>query len=92
MVAPNSEKVHSLRTKSLTSNNYLLKPFIGDLRNAVENALTNMESRNVKVKGQKEFLNALKSAIDGLISTDIVGNVTYEPCSRASNWMEAERG
>ena len=77
-MAPNSEKSSLLEANLLTSNNYLLKPFIGtDLRNAVENALTNMESRDVKVKGQKEFLNALKSMSDGLISTDIVGNVTY---------------
>ena len=77
-LAPNSEKSSLLEANLLTSNNYLLKPFIGtDLRNAVENALTNMESRDVKVKGQKEFLNALKSMSDGLISTDIVGNVTY---------------
>ena len=77
-LAPNSEKSSLIKANLLTSNNYLLKPFIGtDLRNAVEYALTNMESRDVKVKGQKEFLNALKSMSDGLISTDIVGNVTY---------------
>ncbi|MAW11204.1 MAG: hypothetical protein CMO54_05060 [Verrucomicrobiales bacterium] len=75
------------------SNHYLIKPFEGnDLKSAIELAVSNLEYKENYISHEKQFLNAIKSMSDGLISTDIVGNVTYmNPVAEAlTGWTLAE--
>ena len=77
-LAPKSE-INLLQSANLLNqSNCLIKPFTGtDLRYAVEKSFLSLENNKVKIQSEKDFLNALKCMPDGLISTDIVGNVTY---------------
>ena len=75
------------------SNHYLTKPFKGnDLKSAIELAVSNLEYKENYISHEKQFLNAIKSMSDGLISTDIVGNVTYmNPVAEVlTGWSLAE--
>ncbi|MFP6874457.1 MAG: response regulator [Verrucomicrobiales bacterium] len=57
---------------------YLLKPFNeSELQSAVENAISRSRSRQALEDREEQFMSTLRSMADGVIATDIVGNVTF---------------
>ncbi len=57
---------------------YLLKPYNErELQSAVEIAIARSRSREALVDREEQFMSTLRSMADGVIATDIVGNVTF---------------
>jgi two-component system cell cycle sensor histidine kinase/response regulator CckA len=57
---------------------YLLKPFNeSELQSTVEIAISRSRSRKALADREEQFMSTLRSMADGVIATDIVGNVTF---------------
>ena len=57
---------------------YLLKPFNeSELQSTVEIAISRSRSREALADREEQFMSTLRSMADGVIATDIVGNVTF---------------
>ena len=72
---------------------YLLKPFSEtELQSAVEIAISRSRSREALVDREEHFISTLRSMADGVIATDIVGNVTFmnPVAEELTGWKFAE--
>lgn len=66
------------RASKTEPEGYLLKPFNeSELQSAVEIAISRSRSRSALVDREEQFMSTLRSMADGVIATDIVGNITY---------------
>ena len=66
------------RASKTDPEGYLLKPFNeSELQSAVEIAISRSRSREALVNREEQFMSTLRSMADGVIATDIVGNITF---------------
>ncbi|MEM9480557.1 MAG: response regulator [Verrucomicrobiota bacterium] len=66
------------RAKSVEPYGYLLKPFNEqELQSAVEVALSRSQTQNMLQESRETFASTLRSIADGVIATNLVGNVTF---------------
>ncbi len=66
------------RASKTEPEGYLLKPFNeSELQSAVEIAISRTRSRAALADREEQFMSTLRSMADGVIATDIVGNITY---------------
>ncbi|MGD1929829.1 MAG: EAL domain-containing protein [Leptolyngbyaceae cyanobacterium] len=81
------------RAKQISPFGYILKPFDTiDLRTSIEIALQKHRSDKV-IKRQKNWLNTVLESIgDAVITTDIVGNITFinRVAESLTQWSKAE--
>ena len=92
-LTPDKETKAYVKSNLKGSNYYITKPFNeSDLKSAIELAILNLQYKEENIGHEKQFFNAIKSMPDGLISTDIVGNVTYmNPVAEAlTGWTLTE--
>ncbi len=66
------------RASKTEPEGYLLKPFNeSELQSAVEIAVSRSRSREALENREEQFMSTLRSMADGVIATDIVGNITF---------------
>ena len=66
------------RASKTEPEGYLLKPFNeSELQSAVEIAISRSRSRQALADREEQFMSTLRSMADGVIATDIVGNITF---------------
>ncbi len=81
------------RAKATEPYGYLLKPFNDrELQSTVEMAVSRSRSQRLLEASAKHFSNTLRSLADGVIATDLVGNITFlNPLAEAlTGWPSEE--
>ncbi|MGI9240016.1 MAG: hybrid sensor histidine kinase/response regulator [Verrucomicrobiales bacterium] len=81
------------RAKETEPYGYLLKPFNDrELQSTVEMAVSRSRAQRLLEASAKHFSNTLRSLADGVIATDLVGNITFlNPLAEAlTGWTSEE--
>ncbi|MFT5107135.1 MAG: two-component system cell cycle sensor histidine kinase/response regulator CckA [Pseudoalteromonas tetraodonis] len=81
------------RAKATEPYGYLLKPFNDrELQSTVEMAVSRSRAQKRLEASEERFANTLRSLADGVIATDLVGNVTFlNPLAEAiTGWASEE--
>ncbi len=66
------------RAKTVEPYGYLLKPFNEqELQSAVEVALSRARTQHMLQESREDFASTLRSIADGVIATNLVGNITF---------------
>ncbi len=81
------------RANEVGPEGYLLKPFSdSELQSAVEIAISRARSREALGTREEQFMSTLRSMADGVIATDIVGNITFmnPEAERLTGWRFAD--